>query len=150
MMTLSRTMAPGSTRTPGESTERSTVPAMRQPWLMRLRWTLAVGPMRAGARSSERVWMTQSRSYRSSAGMVVEQLHLGAPVAVDGAHVLPVAVEVVAEDARAAGQHGRHHVGAEVGPIVGQPVQQGALGEDVDAQAGQVAAWAAWASPATR
>ena len=62
MMMLSRTMAPVSTRTPGERTDRSTVPAMRQPWLMRLWWTLAVGPMRAGARSSDRVWMTQSRS----------------------------------------------------------------------------------------
>ena len=55
MMTLSRTMAPGSTRTPGESTECSTVPEIWQPWLMRLRCTLAVLPMRAGARSSERV-----------------------------------------------------------------------------------------------
>ena len=46
----------------------TTVPAITQPWLMRLRWTWAVGPTLAGARSSERVWMTQSLSYRSSSG----------------------------------------------------------------------------------
>ena len=54
--------------TPGESSERSTVPATKQPWLTMLLWMLAVGPMWAGGRSSERVWMTQSRSYRSSCG----------------------------------------------------------------------------------
>ena len=121
MTTLSRTMAPGSTRTPGDRTECSTVPAMRQPWLMRLRWTLAVGPMRAGARSSERVWMTQPRSYRSSWRVVVEQLHLGPPVAVDRADVLPVAVELVAEHARAAIEHRRDDVRAEVGAVLGEP-----------------------------
>ena len=63
---LSRTTAPMSTRTPGERIECSTVPATWQPWLMRLLWMFAVGPMRAGARSSERVWMSQSRSCRSS------------------------------------------------------------------------------------
>ena len=51
---------PESTRTPGDRMELTTVPAMTQPWLMRLRWTLAVGPTLAGARSSDRVWMTQS------------------------------------------------------------------------------------------
>ena len=71
--------------------------------------------------------------------MVVEQLHLGPPVAVDGAHVLPVAVEPVAEHARATLEHGGDDVGAEVGPVLGEPVEQRPLGEDVDAQAGQVA-----------
>ena len=64
----SRTTAPTSTRTPGDRTELTTVPAMTQPWLIRLRWTWAVGPILAGARSSDRVWMTQSLSYRSSSG----------------------------------------------------------------------------------
>ena len=64
----SRTTAPMSTRTPGERTEFTTVPAITQPWLMRLRWTCAVGPILAGARSSDLVWMTQSWSYRSSSG----------------------------------------------------------------------------------
>ena len=58
----SRTTAPTSTRTPGDSTEFTTVPLMMQPWLTRLRWTWAVGPTLAGARSSDRVWMTQSWS----------------------------------------------------------------------------------------
>ena len=57
----SRTTAPTSTRTPGDSTELTTVPSITQPWLIRLRWTCAVGPTLAGARSSDRVWMTQSR-----------------------------------------------------------------------------------------
>ena len=65
----SRTTAPTSTRTPGDRTEFTTVPAMTQPWLIRLLWTWAVGPTLAGARSSERVWMTQSLSYRSSSGL---------------------------------------------------------------------------------
>ena len=64
----SRTTAPTSTRTPGDRTELTTVPSTMQPWLMRLRWTCAVWPIRAGARSSERVWMIQSLSYRSSSG----------------------------------------------------------------------------------
>ena len=58
----SRTTAPGSTRTPGDSTERSTVPQIWQPWLISERCTLAVGPTRAGARSSDRVWMSHSLS----------------------------------------------------------------------------------------
>ena len=64
----SRTMAPTSTRTPGDRTELTTVPSTMQPWLMRLRWTWAVCPILAGARSSDRVWMSQSLSYRSSSG----------------------------------------------------------------------------------
>ena len=72
--------------------------------------------------------------------VVVQQLHLGFPVAVDGAHVLPVAVEPVAEDARAGLQHGRDDVAAEVVRPLAQPGVQGLAREDVDAQAGQVAA----------
>ena len=68
MMIESRTTAPTPTRTPGDSTELTTVPSMTQPWLMRLRCTWAVGPTLAGARSSDRVWMIQSLSYRSSCG----------------------------------------------------------------------------------
>ena len=58
----SRTTAPTSTRTPGDSTELTTVPLIMQPCEIRLRWTWAVGPTLAGARSSDRVWMTQSLS----------------------------------------------------------------------------------------
>ena len=58
----SRTTAPTPTRTPGERTLLTTVPSMTQPWLMRLRWTWAVGPSLAGARSSDFVWITQSLS----------------------------------------------------------------------------------------
>jgi hypothetical protein len=38
------------------------MPLITQPWLMRLRWTCAVAPILAGARSSERVWMIHSLS----------------------------------------------------------------------------------------
>jgi hypothetical protein len=44
----SRTTAPTPTRTPGGSTEFTTVPSMTQPWLMRLRWTWASADL-AGA-----------------------------------------------------------------------------------------------------
>ena len=62
MMIESRTTAPGSTLTPGDSTDRSTVPQIWQPWLISERCTFAVGPMRAGERSWERVWISQSLS----------------------------------------------------------------------------------------
>ena len=52
------------------------------------------------------------------------------PVALDRADVLPVAVEPVAEDARPAVDHRRDDVAAEVGPILGQPLQQGAACEN--------------------
>ncbi len=58
----SRTTAPTSTRTPGESTLLTTVPLITQPWEIMLRWTWAVGPILAGARSSDRVWISHSRS----------------------------------------------------------------------------------------
>ena len=64
----SRTTAPTSIRTPGERTELTTVPLTTQPWLMRLRWTCEVAPTRAGARSSDRVWISHSLSYMSSSG----------------------------------------------------------------------------------
>src|SRR5688500_16658494 len=48
----SRTTAPAATRTPGERTLCSTVPSMTQPWLTMDRATFAVGPIRAGGRSS--------------------------------------------------------------------------------------------------
>ncbi len=73
--------------------------------------------------------------------MVFQQLHLRFPVAVDGAHVLPVAVEAVAVDPCTRLQHGRDDVLAEVVTPATQPGVQGLAGEDVDAQAGQVAAW---------
>ena len=64
----SRTTAPTSTRTPGDRTLLTTVPLITQPCETRLRWTCAVGPIFAGARSSERVWISHSLSYRSSSG----------------------------------------------------------------------------------
>src|SRR6187551_1699985 len=72
--------------------------------------------------------------------MVVEELHLRLPVAVDGAHVLPISVESVAVDTRAGRQHRRHDVAAEVVAALAEPSEEGLGREDVDAQAGQVAA----------
>ena len=135
----SRTTAPTSTRTPGDRTELTTVPAITQPWLIRLRWTWAVGPTLAGARSSDRVWMTQSLSYRSSSGSSSRRRHVGLPVGLDRPDVLPVAVVAVAEDAGAGVEHGRDDVGPEVDPILGQPAAQRLLREDVDAHRGEVA-----------
>ena len=135
----SRTTAPTSTRTPGDRTELTTVPAMTQPWLIRLLWTCAVGPTLAGARSSERVWMTQSLSYRSSSGsssrsaMLVSQNDWIVP------DVLPVAVVAIAEDAGAGIEHGRDDVRPEVDPILRQPAAERLLREDVDAHRGEVA-----------
>ena len=135
----SRTTAPTSTRTPGDRTELTTVPAITQPWLMRLLWTCAVGPTLAGARSSERVWMTQSLSYRSSSGSSSRSAHVGLPERLDRPDVLPVAVVAIAEDAGAGVEHGRDDVGPEVDPILGQPASQRLLREDVDAHRGEVA-----------
>ena len=53
--------------------------------------------------------------------------------------VLPVAVEAVAEDARAGVEHRRDDVRAEVDPVLGQPAPERLLGEDVDAHRGEVA-----------
>ena len=64
----SRTTAPTSTRTPGERTLFTTVPLITQPCEIMDRWTWAVGPIFAGARSSDRVWISHSLSYRSSSG----------------------------------------------------------------------------------
>jgi len=64
----SRTTAPTSTRTPGDSTLLTTVPLITQPWEIIDRWTCAVGPILAGARSSDRVWISHSLSYMSSSG----------------------------------------------------------------------------------
>src|SRR5664280_1359328 len=58
----SRTTAPTPTTTPGERTELTTIPSTRQPCEIRLRWIWAVAPTLPGARSSERVWMSHSRS----------------------------------------------------------------------------------------
>ena len=64
----SRTTAPTPTTTPGDRTELTTIPSTRQPCEIRLRWIWAVAPTLPGARSSERVWMSHSRSYRSRSG----------------------------------------------------------------------------------
>src|SRR5207237_1387984 len=45
------------------------IPVFMQPCEIRLRCTWAVGPTLAGARSSDRVWISHSLSYRSSSGL---------------------------------------------------------------------------------
>ena len=69
--------------------------------------------------------------------VIVEQVHLGLPVGVHGAHVLPVAVEAVSVDAGPGVDHVRHDVLAEVVPLV-EPRFKGPGAEDVDAETGQV------------
>ena len=71
--------------------------------------------------------------------MLLEQVHVRLPVALDRADVLPVALELVAEDARASVEHGRDDVAPEVGARLVEPLQQRLLREDVDAQRGKVA-----------
>ena len=106
----SRTTAPTSTRTPGDRTELTTVPLMMQPWLIRLRWTWAVcadlgrGAL-LGAGVDEPLLVVQVEL-----GVVLEEGHVGLPVRLDRADVLPVAVEAVAEDPGAAVDHRRDDV----------------------------------------
>ena len=72
-------------------------------------------------------------------GVVGQQRHVGFPVGLDRADVLPVAVELVAEDARVAIEHGRDHVLAEVHEVIAEPAPERTLREDVDAHGGEVA-----------
>ncbi len=58
----SRTIAPSSTSTPGDSTERSTWPWMRQPCEISDCTTWAPEPTRPGGRPSVFVWIGQPRS----------------------------------------------------------------------------------------
>src|SRR5215212_8109670 len=77
--TLSRTIAPGETYTPGESTERSTRPRTIAPLQTMLCSTRDCGPNLAGGRSSLRVCTTHRGSYSlsvlagSSRSMLVSQ-----------------------------------------------------------------------------
>jgi hypothetical protein len=69
MTMLSRTTAPGATTTPGNSTERSTVPPMLQPFAIRLRVAPPPCSKRTAGRSALCVWITQSGSSRLSGGV---------------------------------------------------------------------------------
>ena len=69
---------------------------------------------------------------------VLEEGHVGLPVALDRPDVLPVAVEAVAVDPGPAPDHVRDHVAPEVGPRIREPPVEGALAEHVDAHAGEV------------
>ena len=82
--------------------------------------------------------------------VVIEQLHVRLPVALDGADVLPVAVEPIAEDARAAVEHRRDDVAAEVGPQSSSQVEQRLLARRRRCRGSRGRSSAAWASPATR
>jgi len=117
----SRTTAPTSTRTPGDRTLLTTVPSMMQPWLMRLRWIWARGAdlrrcALLGAGVDDPVLVVHVEL-----GPVDEERHVRFPVRLDRADVLPVAVEVVAEDARPAVEHRRNDVPAEVDPVLAHP-----------------------------
>ena len=68
MTMLSRTTAPRGTVTPGNSTERVTRPATRQPFAIKLRSAWAPCSIRTGGRSALWVWITQSGLLRSSGG----------------------------------------------------------------------------------
>ena len=54
-----------------------------QPWLTSEWRASASGPIFAGERSSERVWMSQVRSKRSSGGHQPDQVEVGLPVRLD-------------------------------------------------------------------
>ena len=71
-----------------------------QPSVIMLSLTIAPFRIETGGRSSERVWMIQARSFRSTGGGVLEQVHLRLPVGLDGSDVDPVALERVREDAQ--------------------------------------------------
>ena len=130
----SRTTAPTSTRTPGDRTELTTVPLMTQPCEMRLRWTCAVAPTRAGAGVDDPFLVVQVELHA-----VVEQGEVRLPVRLDRPDVLPIAVEVIAVDAGARVEHRRDDVPAEVDPVLAEPAAEGLLREDVHAHGGKVA-----------
>src|SRR5450759_2980860 len=70
---------------------------------------------------------------------VGQESQVGLPIGLYGPHVLPVAIEPVAEDPGAGVDHGRNDVVAEVRSIIAQPLTEGSLREDVDAHAGKIA-----------
>ena len=68
MTTESTTSAPRSTRTPGNSTDRRTVPETRQPFATRLSSIIAPSVTSTGGRSSSRVRIGQRTSWSTMPG----------------------------------------------------------------------------------
>ena len=146
----SRTTAPTPTRTPGDSTELTTVPSMTQPWLIRLRWTWAVGPTLAGRPFLGPGVDDPVLVVEVELRVVGQERHVGLPVRLDGPDVLPVAVVVVAEDPGAGLDHRRDDVATEVDAVLAAASGAGPSSRRRRRPSTRGRSWAAWASPATR